>query len=135
MAKVIGLGGIFFKSPDPQALGAWYKAHLGLPVEDWGGAAFHQSHQSRQGYTVWSPFTQDTDYFQPTNSPFMFNLIVDDLKGALQQVANAGAELVGNIQESEFGQFGWFMDPDGNKVELWQPMQPPKPGSGTPAEE
>lgn len=124
MARVIGLGGIFFKSPDPKALGEWYKTHLGLPVEDWGGAAFHLSAQSISGYTVWSPFKHDTDYFTPSPAAFMFNLIVDDLAQALAQVSQAGAEIVGDVEQSEFGSFGWFVDPDGNKVELWQPPAP-----------
>ncbi|MCE9686815.1 VOC family protein [Shewanella sp. AS16] len=120
MAKVIGLGGLFFKSADPQALAAWYKAHLGLPVEDWGGAAFAHTGLPGNSYHVWSPFAHSSDYFAPSGKDFMFNFIVDDLTQALQQVADAGAEIVGTSEDSEFGRFGWFMDPDGNKVELWQ---------------
>ena len=122
MAKVIGLGGVFFKSRDPQALGEWYQKWLGVPVESaWGGATFKPDQMPPGGYSVWSPFPADTQYFAPAEQPFMMNLVVDDLGGALTQVTEGGAEIVGEIEESEFGRFGWFLDPEGNKVELWQP--------------
>ena len=122
MAKVIGLGGVFFKSRDPQALGEWYQKWLGVPVESaWGGATFKPDQMPPGGYSVWSPFPADTQYFAPAEQPFMMNLVVDDLDGALTQVTEGGAEIVGEIEESEFGRFGWFLDPEGNKVELWQP--------------
>ncbi|MCZ4338749.1 VOC family protein [Shewanella colwelliana] len=124
MAKVIGLGGIFFKSKDPKALAQWYKNHLQLPVEPWGGAAFYLNNlESNAGssYSVWTPMSDDTDYLDPSTQPFMFNLIVDDLNEALAQVKNGGAQIIAETEESEFGRFGWFIDPDGNKVELWQP--------------
>jgi predicted enzyme related to lactoylglutathione lyase len=122
VAKVIGLGGVFFKSRDPQALGDWYQKWLGVPVESaWGGAIFKPDQMPPDGYTVWSPFPADTKYFAPAEQPFMMNLVVDDLDGALTQVTEGGAEIVGEIEESEFGRFGWFLDPEGNKVELWQP--------------
>ncbi|MCG9696283.1 VOC family protein [Shewanella sp. Isolate11] len=124
MAKVIGLGGIFFKSPDPKKLALWYQTHLQLPVEDWGGAAFYLDNLTalaRSGYSVWTPMSSDSDYFTPSNSHFMFNLIVDDLHQALLQVQQGGAQVMGETEDSEFGKFGWFIDPDGNKVELWQP--------------
>lgn len=125
MAKVVGLGGIFFKSDDPKALADWYKEYLQLPVEPWGGAAFYLddlSSFSRSGYSVWSPVENGNDYLSPSDKNFMFNLIVDDLDGALNQVQRGGAEVIGATEESEFGRFGWFIDPDGNKVELWQPQ-------------
>ena len=122
MAKVIGLGGVFFKSRDPQALGEWYQKWLGVPVESaWGGATFKPDQMPPGGYSVWSPFPADTQYFAPAEQPFMMNLVVDDLDGVLTQVTEGGAEIVGEIEESEFGRFGWFLDPEGNKVELWQP--------------
>ena len=73
------------------------------------------------GFTVWSPFPGNTDYFAPSKKEFMFNLIVDDLDGALGQVHLGGAQVVGEVEEHEYGRFGWFIDPDGNKVELWEP--------------
>jgi len=125
MAKVVGLGGIFFKSDDPKALADWYKEYLQLPVEPWGGAAFYLDNLSsffRSGYSVWSPIENGNDYLSPSDKHFMFNLIVDDLDGALNQVQRGGAEVISVTEESEFGRFGWFIDPDGNKVELWQPQ-------------
>jgi len=121
MARVIGLGGIFFKSPDPAALASWYQQHLGLDIEHWGGCAFHTAQLPSGSYHVWSPFSADSDYFAPSTKGFMFNLMVDDLKGALDQLRAAGAQVMNNTEDSELGNFGWFIDPDGNKVELWQP--------------
>ncbi|QQK59470.1 VOC family protein [Shewanella sp. LC6] len=125
MAKVIGLGGIFFKSTDPVALATWYKTHLEIPIENWGGAAFYHSDKSIPSYHVWTPFDDNTTYFAPTNKSFMVNFIVDDLEQALLQVTQGGGEQIGDIEDSEFGRFGWFIDPDGNKVELWQPSAIP----------
>jgi predicted enzyme related to lactoylglutathione lyase len=120
MAKVIGLGGIFFKSRDPKALSAWYAQHLGLPVDDWGGVRFDED-EKRKGYTLWSPFAADTDYFGAGAQPYMLNLRVDDLDGLLAQLREAGVTVDENIQDSEFGRFGWIVDPEGTRVELWQP--------------
>ena len=123
MARVLGVGGIFFKSPDPQALGEWYARWLGLRVEPWGGVVFMPDGMPPGGGTVWSPFKETTDYFAPSGKDFMFNLVVDDLDAALAQVAEGGAEVFGRAEEFN-GRFGWFMDPDGNKVELWEPAVP-----------
>lgn len=123
MARVLGVGGVFFRSHDPKALGDWYQKWLGVPVEPWGGVAFKPDSLPAGGYTVWGPFPKDTEYFDPPAREFMFNLMVDDLDGALVQVREGGAEIVGRVEESEFGRFGWFIDPDGNKVELWQPPE------------
>ncbi len=121
MAKVLGVGGVFFKSKDPAALGDWYQKWLGVPVEPPYGANFKPSSMPEYGLTVWAPFKADTEYFVPSKSSFMINLVVDDLDGALAQVVEGGAELVGEVQEEAYGRFGWFLDPEGNKVELWQP--------------
>ncbi len=126
MAKVLGVGGIFFKSPDPQRLYQWYSRWLGLPVQTEAGmtfVAFLPHSMPRNGYTVWSAFEAKTTYFSPSDNEFMFNLVVDDLEEALRQVRAGGAQVVGEVEKSEYGQFGWFMDPDGNKVELWQPPE------------
>ena len=122
MAKVIGLGGVFFKSPDPEALGRWYARWLGVPVQHPYGAMFLPGAVPPGGGNVWSPFAADTAYFDPSDRPYMFNLMVDDLDGALAQVRDGGADVLPKSEDSEFGRFGWFIDPDGNKVELWQPM-------------
>lgn len=121
MAKVVGLGGVFFKSPDPEALGKWYARWLGVPVQHPYGASFQPGAMPTGGCQVWSPFAADTSYFEPANRPFMINLMVDDLDGALQQVREGGAQVMPKGEDSEYGRFGWFIDPDGNKVELWQP--------------
>lgn len=122
MAKALGLGGVFFKSSNPQQLGAWYKQCLGMPVDEYG-ATFQPGDIPEGGFTAWSPFREDTGYFQPSARDYMFNLIVDDLEGCLAQVQDAGGTLVGGIDEHEYGRFGWFIDPEGNKVELWEPRK------------
>ena len=121
MAKVLGIGGVFFKSGDPEKLGAWYREWLDLPVEHPYGASMKFDVLPTNSYGVWSPFSRDTTYFAPSDQVFMINLIVDDLDGCLARVREGGAEVMGDIEESEFGRFGWFLDPEGNKVELWQP--------------
>ena len=124
MAKVLGVGGIFFKSPEPHKLGQWYSHWLGLSLEPQPGmtfAIFLPGTMPKNGYTVWSPFASDTTYFSPSDNDFMFNLVVDDLEQALNQVRAGGGVVVGDVENSAYGQFGWFIDPDGNKVELWQP--------------
>jgi predicted enzyme related to lactoylglutathione lyase len=123
MAKVVGVGGVFFKSSDPEMLGAWYRKWLGVPVEPPYGASFRPDTVPVGGMTVWAPFTKDTDYFNPSSREFMFNLMVDDLDGALAQVGEGGAEIVGEVMEEDYGRFGWFVDPEGNKVELWEPKE------------
>lgn len=128
MASVLGIGGVFFKSKDPAALGSWYQEHLGLDIDaSFGGVIFKPARMPNGGYTIWSPFKADTDYFQPSDQTFMINLIVDDVEAALAQVQAGGATIVGKPEHSEFGSFGWFLDPDGNKVELWRPAE----GSGS----
>lgn len=120
MAKVIGLGGVFFRSRDPGALSAWYAEHLGMPAEAWGGAIFAEDAQ-RPGYSLWSPFKADTEYFGRAEQSFMLNLRVDDLDGLLAHLRTIGMTVDERVEDSEFGRFGWFVDPDGNRVELWQP--------------
>jgi predicted enzyme related to lactoylglutathione lyase len=121
MTKVVGLGGVFFKAADPEKLGQWYQEWLDLPVEHPYGAVLKHEHLAAGGYSVWSPFNQDTTYFAPSDQTFMINLIVDDLDGCLARVREGGAEVMPDVGDSEFGRFGWFLDPEGNKVELWQP--------------
>jgi len=123
MARVVGIGGVFFKSSDPEKLGAWYQKWLGAPVEPPYGASFRPETVPVGGLTVWSPFKKDTDYFNPSTREFMINFMVDDLDGALSQVVEGGAEVVGEILDESYGRFGWFVDPEGNKVELWEPKE------------
>lgn len=117
--KILGMGGVFFKSPDPKALTAWYRKWLDLPVDSYGYVSLRTDSLPANAYQVWSPFKQKTDYFQPSDKTCMFNFIVDDVPAALKRAAEGGAECVGKPQTDEYGTFGWFMDPDGNKVELW----------------
>lgn len=122
MAKVVGLGGVFFKCADTAALGGWYKKWLHMPIDPtFGGASLKPADMPPGSYSVWGPFKAESKYFDPSDSPFMVNLIVDDVDGALRQVARGGAQVVGDIHEDEFGRFGWFIDPAGTKIELWQP--------------
>jgi predicted enzyme related to lactoylglutathione lyase len=121
MAKALGIGGIFFKSKDPRALLAWYQAALGFPGDSPDYVAFEPSTMPAGACTAFSAFKQDTNHFAPSTQPFMFNLVVDDLDGALAQVKQAGAQLLEDVQSYEYGRFGWFLDPEGNKVELWEP--------------
>ena len=126
MAKVLGVGGIFFKSPDPARLNQWYSQWLGLAVESESGVsfvAFRPDTMPKTGYTVWSAFKSTTTYFAPADKEFMFNLVVDNLEEALSQVKAGGAQIIGDVEENDYGRFGWFVDPDGNKVELWEPPQ------------
>ena len=120
MARVTGLGGFFFKSRDPKTLAAWYQTHLGLPITDFGGAMFGED-EKRPGCTLWSPFKESTDYFKPSTKDFMINFRVDDLDALLAKLRSEGVQVDENIQDSEYGKFGWIMDPEGNRVELWQP--------------
>ena len=131
MAKVLGIGGVFFKSKSPKKLGAWYRKHLGVEVADWGGAQFawEQTPRSkRQRFTVWSPFAADTRHFAPSREPYMINFIVDDLDGIVARLLKARIEIdERGIELSEYGRFAWVMDPEGRKLELWEPpMRTPK---------
>ena len=124
MKRVTGIGGIFFKSKDPKALAAWYKTHLGIEVEEWGGAAFRwkgPGNPEGGGTTVWSPFAADTSYFAPSTATFMINYRVEDLHAVLAALRAEGVQVEEKIDESEYGKFGWVVDPEGNKLELWQP--------------
>jgi len=122
MEKVLGIGGLFFKSPDPKALSAWYRDNLGFDVADWGGAHFEENEASRrQNSCVWAPFGKDSNHFDPGTQPWMVNFRVDDLDAMLAQLRANGCWVDERVEESEFGRFGWTMDPDGCKVELWEP--------------
>jgi predicted enzyme related to lactoylglutathione lyase len=129
MKRVIGIGGIFFKANDPEKLAAWYKKHLGFDVEDWGGVQFQEGagadlKPKRKSYIAWSPFEADTEYFKPSEKPFMLNYRVHDLDALLAQLRKEGVDIDPKPPEkSEFGYFGWIMDPEGNRIELWEPPE------------
>jgi predicted enzyme related to lactoylglutathione lyase len=128
MARVTGIGGIFLRSRDPKALAAWYAANLGVQLNDWGGAQFLWSDEvpPTTGSTAWSTFPADTTYFGPGTpagpQQVMINYRVDDLDALLTQLAAAGVPIDPKRDEASFGKFAWITDPDGNRVELWQPL-------------
>jgi predicted enzyme related to lactoylglutathione lyase len=124
MAKVTGIGGVFFKSTsDHAALSAWYQKNLGIALEDWGGAILKwpDDQAEDRGLTVWNVAKRDTEWFAPSRASFMINYRVDDMAGMLEQLASNGVEIVKGPDREENGVFAWVMDPDGNKVELWEP--------------
>ncbi|MCB0569843.1 MAG: VOC family protein [Phaeodactylibacter sp.] len=121
MKRVTGIGGLFFKAKDPKALQAWYEKHLGLPVTPDGYIVFEWGRQGEMGHTVWSAFPEHTTYYAPSDKPFMFNYRVENLAGLLNVLREEGVEVVGEIEAYDYGKFGWIMDPEGNKIELWEP--------------
>ena len=125
MARITGIGGVFLKSKgDHAALAAWYKKHLGMALEDWGGAILRWPDDKAEdrGVTVWSLAGKDSKWFSPSTSSFMINYRVDNLGEMLDQLRAGGVEVIQGPESAENGKFAWVMDPDGNKVELWEPM-------------
>ena len=121
MKRVTGIGGVCFKAKDPKALSEWYRTHLGINVAEWGGAVFRWAEDSPAGSTAWNLFKDDTSYFAPSTSSFMVNYRVDDLDALLAKLREEGCDVDEKVDESEYGKFGWVLDPEGNKIELWQP--------------
>ena len=122
MKRVTGIGGIFFKASDPAALATWYRDHLRLDVGDWNGAIFNWGGDgSEPGMTIWSPFAADTTYMSPGTGSFMINFRVADLDALLAALRGEGCKVLDKTESSEQGRFGWVIDPEGNKVELWEP--------------
>ncbi len=124
MKRVTGIGGIFFKAKDPIALRAWYKKYLGIDVQDWGGAAFNWSDAKGNpttGTTIWSVSDSGSDSFAPSTSSFMVNYRVADLHALVRELRAEGCHVLDKTDDSEYGKFGWVIDPEGNKVELWEP--------------
>lgn len=125
--RVHGLGGVFFKADNPQQLAAWYARHLGLAVEDWGGAllSWNRADTGEKACTVWSPFEATTEYFKPSDKPYMLNFRVDDLDATLAALRVEGCNVLDRYEESEQGKFGYVVDPEGGLLELWQPAPEP----------
>jgi predicted enzyme related to lactoylglutathione lyase len=122
MAKILGLGGLFFKSADPVATNDWYARVLGIRVEPWGVVFTPDATAAHPGAaTVFSPFKDDTDYFAPSDKEFMFNLMVDDLDAMLARCAEHGVWPVKTFDPEANGKFAHIMDPEGRKIELWEP--------------
>lgn len=123
MKKVLGIGGVFFKSPNPEKLRAWYKEYLGVESESWGAQfdVIKLMKDKPNAYQVWCAFKEDTKYFTPSTQPFMINFIVDDLVALRNYLVTAGVTVMPEMEETEYGKFGWCLDCDGNKIELWEP--------------
>jgi len=121
--RVIGIGGIFFKSEDNTTLKDWYNKHLGIESESWGSVFEWRRKDNPDDvtHTAWSPFKKDSAYFEPGKKDFMVNYQVENLHELMAALKEEGVEVVGEIEESEFGKFGWILDPEGNKIELWEP--------------
>jgi len=119
MARITGVGGIFFKARDPNALSAWYRDVLGLAIEDWGGAMLAYDAPGHPHVMVWTPFALDSDYFAPSAQSFMVNFAVDDLDAMLAAIEAKGVKVLSRQDDSN-GRFAWIMDPENNKIELWQ---------------
>lgn len=126
MRRVTGIGGIFLRANDHTALKAWYQTHLGIDIADWGGTAFRWTDAAGAPYagtTVWSVFKGESTYFEPSTARFMVNYRVENCAALLDMLRAEGCQVVGGPDASEFGTFGWVMDPEGNKIELWEPPE------------
>jgi predicted enzyme related to lactoylglutathione lyase len=126
MKRVTGIGGIFFKANDPDRLRQWYRSHLGIKTEKEGGATFRwrkADDPARESYTVWSPFPKETDYFVPSEKPFMINFQVENLEELLAQLKRESVDVDPRVESYDYGKFAWIMDPEGNRIELWEPPE------------
>jgi len=120
--RITGLGGIFFKSRDPDALAAWYRDVLGVGMEGWNGAMFASDAPGRPPYQIWSPFEASTSYFAPSESAYMINFAVDDLDAFLARLDEKGVAPTARDDSDANGRFAWLIDPEGTKIELWEPQ-------------
>ncbi|RRQ49666.1 VOC family protein [Maribacter algicola] len=119
--RVTGLGGFFFKTSNPEKVKEWYKTHLGLNTDKYGCTFWWKDEQGNDCSTQWSPMNEDTQYFKPSTSSFMMNFRVDNLVELLDVLQKEGVTVIGEIETYDYGKFGWILDPDGNKLELWEP--------------
>lgn len=122
--RITGVGGVFVRSADPKALAAWYRDTLGIAIEDWGGAALKTDASGHPPFVVWGPFKSDTKYFAPSTREFMIDFAVDDLDAFLARIAARGVKPLDRDDSDPSGRVAWIVDPDGTKVELWQPLLP-----------
>lgn len=121
LKRVTGLGGFFFKCEDPNATRDWYKNHLGIPADQYGWNFQWKDKEGKEGSTQWSPFPATTKYFEPSQKQFMMNFRVDNLAALLEILKEEGVTIVGEMESYDYGDFGWILDPEGNKIELWEP--------------
>lgn len=124
MKRVTGIGGIFFKSKDPQAVTAWYKTHLGLDTNPYGATFewYEADDNTKKGTTQWAPFSADTTYFEPSQREFMINYRVENLEALVEELKKEGVTILDNIETYDYGKFVHILDPEGNKIELWEPI-------------
>jgi len=122
---VTGIGGVFIKARDPKALAAWYRDMLGLPLQPWGGAALRYDAPGHPPAAAWSAFAASSSYFAPSTGEFMINYAVDDLDALLARLHDKGVEPLKRMDDDQNGRFAWVLDPEGHKVELWQPKKAP----------
>ncbi len=122
LKRVTGLGGFFFKCEDPNAIKEWYATHLGIPVDSYGWTFWWKDKDGNECSTQWSPFEAKTNYFAPSEKPFMMNYRVHDLEALLKVLKEEGVTIVGEMETYDYGKFGWIVDPEGNKIELWEPI-------------
>jgi len=122
MKRVTGIGGLFFKSKDPEATKDWYNKHLGFNTDDYGCVFWSKDKEGNAISTNWSPFKDNTNYFEPSKKDFMFNYRVENLHELLSVLKAEGVTIVGKVEEYDYGKFGWILDNDGNKIELWEPI-------------
>ncbi|MBL7784010.1 MAG: VOC family protein [Saprospiraceae bacterium] len=120
MKRVIGIGGIFLRCQDTERSRQWYSTHLGISMESWGAQFNFKDDPNPDAYNLLSFFKQESEYFNPSSTSCMLNLRVHDLDALVQALKNEGVELIGEPQDGEYGKFAWVLDPDGNKIELWQ---------------
>ena len=118
---ITGVGGVFFKAKDPKALAAWYRDVLGLPLEPWGGAALRYDAPKHPPALIWNAFPASTKYFAPSTGTFMINYAVDDMDAFLTRLQAKGITILKRVDDDANGRFAWILDPEGNKIELWQP--------------
>lgn len=125
MKRVTGLGGIFFKTSDTEKLRTWYREHLGIDSDPWGTSFLWREVEQPEsrGYTVWGPFSDSSDYFDPSEQPYMLNYRVADLDALLEALRDEGVEIVGEPVSEANGKFAWVLDPEGRKIELWEPVE------------
>ncbi|MFI8380041.1 VOC family protein [Leeuwenhoekiella sp. NPDC079379] len=119
--RVTGLGGFFFKTKNPDQIKEWYKTHLGIPTDQYGWTFWWLDKDGNKCSTQWSPFEEKSEYFSPSDKPFMMNFRVENLTELLRILKEEGVTIVGDIEEYDYGKFGWILDPENNKIELWEP--------------
>jgi len=124
---VTGIGGVFIKAKDPKALAAWYRDVLGLPLEAWGGAVLRYDAPKHPPAAAWNALPASSNYFAPSTSAFMINYAVDDMDALLVRIHAKGVEVLKRVDDDGSGRFAWLLDPEGNKIELWEPKRAPPP--------